>query len=255
MSRRSREILNRIICHHMVQGINKEEIFKNNKYKDKYLSLLQKYYKKYKVEIISYCIMDNHTHLILYSTEIQNISNFMRQINTEYAIYYNKINNRIGYVFRDRFKSIPILSKEQLYVCIKYIHMNPVKAGIVQKEEDYKYSSYNDFLNKSGFLNQNILNLLQYESNNYIDKFKSIPYKDIYNDKIKIEIILKGFLKKENINLEQIRKDKKLISKFLYYLISKGYNYSKGELAKILYISKSTLYREIKKVKNTNGKN
>lgn len=255
MSRRSREILNRIICHHMVQGINKEEIFKNNKYKDKYLSLLQKYYKKYKVEIISYCIMDNHTHLILYSTEIQNISNFMRQINTEYAIYYNKINNRIGYVFRDRFKSIPILSKEQLYVCIKYIHMNPVKAGIVQKEEDYKYSSYNDFLNKSGFLNQNILNLLQYESNNYIDKFKSIPYKDIYNDKIKIEIILKGFLKKENINLEQIRMDKKLISKFLYYLISKGYNYSKEELAKILYISKSTLYREIKKVKNTNGKN
>ena len=255
MSRRSREILNRIICHHMVQGINKEEIFKNNKYKDKYLSLLQKYYKKYKVEIISYCIMDNHTHLILYSTEIQNISNFMRQINTEYAIYYNKINNRIGYVFRDRFKSIPILSKEQLYVCIKYIHMNPVKAGIVQKEEEYKYSSYNDFLNKSGFLNQNILNLLQYESSNYIDKFKSIPYKDIYNDKIKIEIILEGFLKKENINLEQIRMDKKLISKFLYYLISKGYNYSKEELAKKLYISKSTLYREIKKVKNTNGKN
>ena len=168
MPRKSRKLLNDKICHNIVQGIHKEYIFKEDDDKEKYLSLLRKYYRDYEIDIISYCIMDNHTHLILYSDNIKNISDFMGRVNSIYAMDYNKKYNRVGYVFRDRFKSILILTREQLYFCIKYIHMNPVKAEIVENESEYKYSSYNDYLNKSGFLNQRILDFLFFKSQNYI---------------------------------------------------------------------------------------
>ena len=88
----------------MVQGINKEYIFKTNEEKNKYLELLKKYYLEFEIDIIAYCIMDNHAHMLLYSEKIQNISNFMRQINSIYAMHYNKKKDRVGYVYRNRFE-------------------------------------------------------------------------------------------------------------------------------------------------------
>ena len=253
MTRKRRKLLNGKICHHIVQGINKEYIFKEDEDKKKYLDLLRKYYMEYEIDIICYCIMDNHAHLILYSSNIENISDFMRKVNSIYAMYYNKKYNRVGYVFRNRFKSILILTRKQLCIWIKYIHMNPVKANIVKNENEYKYSSYNDYLNKSGFLNQRILNFLFLKPQNYIEKFKSIPYKNIYDNKIVLKNILDKFLKQENICLNQLRKKENLVEKFISYLNSKKYNYSKQELADILEISRATLYRKIKKVKAKNG--
>lgn len=253
MPRKSRKLLDGKICHHIVQGINKEYVFQEDEDKKKYLNLLRKYYKDYEIDIICYCIMDNHVHLILYSSNIENISAFMRKVNSIYAMYYNKKYNRVGYVFRNRFKSILILTRKQLWICIKYIHMNPVKANIVKNENEYKYSSYNDYLNKSGFLNHRILNFLFLKPRNYIEEFKSIPYKDIYDYKVILKDILDKFLNQENICLNQLRKKENLLEKFISYLNSKKYNYSKQELADILEISRATLYRKIKKVKAKNG--
>lgn len=252
MPRKSRKILDGKICHHILQGINKEYIFQKDEDKKKYLSLLRKYYKDYEIDIICYCIMDNHIHLILYSSNIENISEFMRKVNSIYAMYYNKKYNRVGYVFRNRFKSILILTRKQLYMCIKYIHMNPVKANIVKNENEYKYSSYNDYLNKSGFLDQRILNFLFLNPKNYIEKFKSIPYKNIYDCKVDLKDILDRFLSRENICLNQLIKEKSLLEKFISYLNFKKYYYSKKELADILGISRATLYRKIKKVRAKN---
>lgn len=256
MPRKSRKLLDGKVCHHIVQGINKEYIFKKDEEKKKYLSLLKKYYRRYGVDIICYCIMDNHTHLILYSDDINNISNFMRMVNSIYAMYYNKKYNRVGYVFRDRFKSILIMRREQLYACIKYIHMNPVKANIVKNEGEYKYSSYNDYLNKSGFLDQRILNFLFLKPQNYIEKFKSIPYKNIYDNKVNLKETLNKFLNQENINFNQVKSEKNnILKKFISYLNSNNYEFSKQELADIFKISRATLYRQIEKVKKRNEKN
>ena len=115
--------------------------------------------------------MDNHVHMLLYANDIKQISNFMKNINSIYAMYYNKKTDRVGYVFRNRFKSVPIMDRKQLYTCIKYIHMNPVKAGKVKEESDYRYSSYNDYLNKTGFIHEEILKFIFNSSNNYIEKF------------------------------------------------------------------------------------
>lgn len=252
MPRNSRKLLGEILCHHMVQGINKEQIFKLNDDKNKYLSLIKEYYQKFNVDIIAYCIMDNHVHMILYSEKIQNISNFMKQVNSIYAMYYNRKNKRVGYVFRNRFNSVPIMTREQLYTCIKYIHMNPVKAKIIEKESDYIYSSYNDYVQKTGFINEKILKFIFNSSNNYIEKFQSIKYKNLEKEKKDLNEVLSNFLIKEKINFQQISKNKNSIKKFTCYLISNNYNFVKKDIAGLLGISKSTLYRKINEFNDKN---
>ena len=230
----------------MIQGINKEMIFKKAEEKDKYYLLLKQFYTKYNVDIIAYCIMDNHVHLILYSKDIKNISNFMKMVNLKYAIYYNKTYNRVGYVFRNRFHSKPILTNKQLLICIKYIHMNPVKAGIVNKEEKYKHSSYKDYLNKSGFLNQRILKIIFGDTENYLKIFKSIPYEIKIDDKVEVEYIINEFIKKKQISFNDLLDNKETIQDFINYLYLNKLEFSKTKLAQILKISQASLYRKIK---------
>lgn len=252
MPRNARILLEGKICHHIVQGINKEYIFEEKDDKNKYLSLFKKYYKKYNIDIICYCIMDNHTHLILYSNSIKNISSFLEIINSAYGRYYNKKHNRVGYVFRNRFKSILIKTRKQLCTCIKYIHMNPVKANIVKRESEYEYSSYNDYINNSGFLNQRILDFLFLKSQDYIETFKEIPYQNIYDNKVRLEEKFYEFMEQEKLNIERTKKDKKLLKEFIMYLEKNRYEYSKKELATIFEVSRATLYRFVKKVKEEN---
>lgn len=247
MPRKNRKLLDKIVCHHMVQGINKEYIFETKEEKNKYLQLLKKYYQQFEIDIIAYCIMNNHVHMMLYSNKIQNISKFMRQVNSIYAMYYNQKKDRVGYVYRNRFKSVPIMTREQMHTCIKYIHMNPVKAEIVEKEEQYKYSSYQDYLNQTGFVNKEIIKFVFGSLENYIQTFKSIEYKELntHNEKPNLEEILNHFLIHEKINLSEIRKNQVLIQKFMQHLNSNQYKFSKTEIAKILKTSRTTLYRRL----------
>ena len=143
MPRIKRNNLNSNIFHIMSQGISKEYIFEKGQDKRKYRKLLSENYNKYDIEIIAYCIMGNHVHLLIKSNKIENISNFMHQINMKYALYYNKNRNRVGYVFRSRFKSQEINTEKYLINCIHYIHNNPIKAHICDEKSEYLYSSYN----------------------------------------------------------------------------------------------------------------
>lgn len=127
--------------------------------------------------------------------------------------------------------------------------MNPVKAGIVKEEKDYNYSSYNDYLYQTGFINQEVLNFVFQKNINYLKKFKSIQYQNIYEKEKQINLrkSLKKFIKEQEITLNQIRKDKSLIQEFVSNIISDQYMYSKKELAQILGISLATLYRRLEK--------
>lgn len=248
MPRISRNLMGSAFIHNMVQGINKENIFQSENQKNKYLKLIRKYSEKYEILIIAYCIMDNHAHLLTYSDNIQSISLCMKETNTEYAIYYNKIKDRVGYVFRNRFNSKPIYNQEYLLKCIKYIHMNPVKAGIVRKEEDYEFSSYREYLNKGKIINSKLLEIVFNQEKNYLEKLNSIEYTplNLEKEKIKLEEVLEEFLSNNKITLIQVQKDTILIKKFISYLILKEYEFKKQELAKVLKISRSKLYRKLK---------
>ena len=146
MSRKARSVLKASFFHVIVQGINKEFIFKEERFKNQYLKELKKNIKKGNIGIIAFCIMGNHAHFLLEAKTIDEISTLMQKTNSAYAKYYNYINERVGYVFRDRFLSEPVMNQRYFIQCIKYIHLNPVKAKIVQKCSDYKYSSFNYYL-------------------------------------------------------------------------------------------------------------
>lgn len=244
MPRTARKLIGSAYMHNMVQGIKKEYIFKSATQKKKYMELLKKYSKKYNIVIIAYCIMDNHAHILTYSENINNISLFMKETNTEYAIYYNKSNNRVGYVFRNRFNSKVIYSQEYLLKCIKYIHMNPVKAGITEKEEKYKFSSALYYTNKK-YENSEILSSIFKSNCSFIQNYNNIEYEPLNLEKEKVDLsnVLETFLKKEKIELSQLQNKKIFIQKFLSYLISNEYEFTKKDLAKIIQISRSKLYR------------
>ena len=174
MSRIPRKSYDSSYFHVVVQGFEKQYIFKKDFYKRQYLSMLLTGLEKYKIELLSYCIMDNHAHILLFCDTISEMSNYMREVNTQFAILYNKLHNRVGYVFRDRFLSEPIRNEAYLYKCISYIHMNPVDANMVLEPGQYKYSSYNDFINNCGIVNESMLKKIFGSAKDYIDTFQCI---------------------------------------------------------------------------------
>lgn len=145
------------IYHIMIRGVNKEIIFRDDDDRRKFLQILEYYLNKHKVEIFAYCLMDNHVHFLVRAKE--NLNKFMQCIQTVYAAHFNKKYKRIGHLFQDRFKSIPVEKEKYLLECVRYIHQNPVKANI-SSIEDYPWSSYNEYIKKSKLINpQFILNL------------------------------------------------------------------------------------------------
>ena len=96
MPRKARDIFDASFFHVIVQGINKEFIFKEERFINQYLKLIRKHIDDYNVEIIAYCIMGNHAHFLLKTDSIEEISKVMHKTNGMYAKYYNYINERVG---------------------------------------------------------------------------------------------------------------------------------------------------------------
>ena len=126
MPRNARKDIGSNYVHLIIQGINREYIFQEQEWKEEYIKILKS--KIENIEILAYCIMDNHAHFLIYYTKLEELSELMRKVNTTYAMKYNKINKRKGFVFRDRFFTQPILNEMQLYNCLVYIHKNPINA-------------------------------------------------------------------------------------------------------------------------------
>lgn len=141
MPRIPRKSISSYYIHIITQGIKKEYIFENDSYKKYYINLLNNIIKKYNnTKILAYCVMDNHAHLLIYTKEITELSKIMSRVNTSYGIFYNKIKERVGYVFRNRYYSQEIADENHLLNTLVYIHRNPIKAGIVKEFNSYKYS-------------------------------------------------------------------------------------------------------------------
>ncbi len=192
-----------------------------------YSNLLYKYLKKFDVKIIAYCIMNNHAHLLIYVEQVNALSEFMRAVNTTYALYYNKKYKKVGYVFRNRYKTEPIYNEKYLINCIHYIHDNPIKANICKVRQQYKYSSYYEYklnkgkiipISKRKFSEINMLfidhiyeqteidcNFMDYiEEKDFIDK-KTVIEEYINNNRIKREDIIfdKEIFRKLSIDLNK----------------------------------------------------
>lgn len=215
MSRVSRKSLNFNCFHVIVQGFEKKFIFEKDEDKRKYRKTLFYYANKYNLKILAYCIMGNHIHILVFCNIINDLSKCMHAVNTIYARYYNDKNKRVGYVYRDRFKSFPIKSLKQLYKTLIYIHLNPVKAHITETPEKYLFSSYNDYLKYRGIVNKECLKILKFNFEDYKNQFIFMHYIDVIGmefddklDKEKIKLIEKYI--KENKIIDIIFQSEKI---------------------------------------------
>ena len=116
---------------------------KSNKYT--YINLLTKP-ELAKVKFLAYCIMKDHYHLLVKALD-DDISNFMGQIENGYSHFFNIKYKRKGPLWQSRFRCVRVTTNEQLLHVSRYIHLNPATSKYVDKPEDWKYSSYNDFIN------------------------------------------------------------------------------------------------------------
>lgn len=220
MPRIPRKDMKTHLFHIMTQGLNKEYIFEKDmdiKYYIKNMHELKKYYRIY---IIAYCIMNNHAHILLESKNISDISKYMQRLNLKYSRYYNKKYNRVGYVFRDRYKSEGIYNEKHLNNCIIYIYNNPVKAGICKDPSQYKYSNYRKVK---------------------ADMNSHYSYIDIEEEKQEnYRQYIKEFIKKENMNLFELKKNKEIL-KTLICILHNGYGLSLRKISEELNIARETL--------------
>ncbi|WDV48294.1 transposase [Clostridiaceae bacterium M8S5] len=127
----------------MVRGNNKARVLKNGLEKRKFLEIIKRIKKEIEFDLLAYCIMDNHVHLLI------NISIVMKKINTMYAMYYDFKYDRVGHVFQNRYKSEPVEDDSYLLNLMRYIHNNPVKAKMVEHVNEYKWSSYKEYIKES----------------------------------------------------------------------------------------------------------
>ncbi len=133
------------IYHIMIRGINHQDIFEDDEDKDRFMQTLALYQEQCEFELLGYCLMSNHIHLLM---KDDNLGISMRKICASYVHWYNLKYQRCGHLYQDRFKSEAIENMHYLLTVIRYIHQNPVKAGIVADVSDYQWSSYNDYFSK-----------------------------------------------------------------------------------------------------------
>ena len=136
------------IYHIMCKSISEVDLFKDSEDKEKYLFLIKKYKNLYDFKLYGYCLMDNHSHLII-DANGADISKVMHGINFSYAMYFNKKHERDGHLFKDRFKSLIIKNERYLKTLSLYIHNNPTDIREYKDcPEKYAFSSLAIYIGK-----------------------------------------------------------------------------------------------------------
>ncbi len=249
------------VYHIMLRGINRMPIFLDDNDRNRLLETIYRMKKEGEYEILAYCLMGNHVHLIMKEGK-DTIEKSLKRIGVSYAYYFNKKYHRVGHVFQDRFRSEAIEDDSYLIAAARYIHNNPVQAGIVETVVDYPWSSYHDYV-KTGKASEKVnteilLSILSEDEATAIGFFKEYtnqtseekfidtdnkvekPEKPVLNPVWKLEELLKS----HGYNLDQIRylEDKKKRNQILR-AVKEQSSLSVRELSRLLGISKDIIYR------------
>jgi len=134
------------IYHVMLRGIDRRKIFILEPDYLKFLEYIEKAKNKCAFEVYAYCLMPNHVHLLLKTEKDEEIGNIIKRITVGYVQYHNLHYARTGHLFQNRFRSEPVEDESYFVTVLRYIHQNPLKAGIVKEMEEYQWSSYYEYL-------------------------------------------------------------------------------------------------------------
>ncbi len=134
------------LYHVIVRGNNREAIFLGDADRLAYLRMLRHASERYDCLVYAYVLMTNHTHLLVRTGATHGIARFMQSLNTGYCMYFNHRYGRVGHVLQGRYYSVLIGTDAQALEVVRYISLNPVRAGIVSHPQDHQWSSYHAYL-------------------------------------------------------------------------------------------------------------
>lgn len=221
------------VYHIIIRGNDKQDIFYDDQDRLLFKERVKESKEKFKYQIYSYCLMNNHVHLLIRVNK-GFLSKVMQSLVMRYSIYYNKKYNRIGHVFQDRFLSKKVEKLDYLLTVCKYIHRNPEKAGI-EKTEDYYWSSYNEYVNKERVIDKKII--MHYFNNN-IKLFEKYM---LNNDDME-----------QIINLSEFELKTKLTDEDINEIICKKYNLrNSSDISLLKDIEKQRIFKELSQIKGT----
>lgn len=144
MPRKAREKSTTGIYHIMLRGINRQEIFKDDEDYERLIQIIQEYKEVCEYKIFAYCIMNNHIHLLIKEGK-EDFGRVFRRIGAKYVYWYNLKYKRVGHLFQDRYRSEVVENERYFLTVLRYIHQNPIKAGVINDIKKYPWSSYCEY--------------------------------------------------------------------------------------------------------------
>lgn len=145
MARRPRLLAPGLLYHVIARGNQRRPTFVDERDYRAYLTRLATYRERYAVRLYAYCLMPNHVHLLV-ETGLPPLSKFMQGLQQAYTVRFNRVHETVGHVFQGRYKAIVCDSDAYLATLVRYIHLNPVRAGLVARPEDYPHSGHHSYL-------------------------------------------------------------------------------------------------------------
>ena len=240
------------LYHIIFRGLNRQNLFEEDEDYIKLLEIINDIKTVVGIQIYAYCLMTNHVHLFLREKESGDIKAIMHKLLTRYVMWYNRKYQRSGSLIGNRYKSEPIEDETYYLTLMRYIHQNPVKAGMVDKPEKYIWSSYNDYINLKNELTdiEFGLSILSGEEEQALKEFRefheimedtdfSIPNtKKLTDEQLKRRIIkITGGIRPEEITL-RAKADRDSI---LALLRNEGFTI--GQLERVTGISRGIITR------------
>lgn len=159
------------IYHVILRGVNRQVIFQDDEDRKTFLEILAHYKQISGYEIYSYCLMDNHSH-ILFKEGQEQLHKAVKRITGKYVLWYNKKYERCGHLFQERFKSEPVESDQYFLALLRYIHQNPQEANLPDRLGNYLWTSYTEYTKNSKFVNVDfVLAMFSEQRNRAVELF------------------------------------------------------------------------------------
>ncbi len=252
MPRQARQKSASGIYHIMMRGINRQIIFEDDEDYFRFIQTLQNYKEKSEYEIYAYCLMDNHVHLLL-KVGKEPLEQIMRRICGSYVYWYNSKYERIGNLFQDRFKSEVVETDRYFLTVFRYIHQNPLKAGIVSSVERYQWSSLVEYVNRPKVIDTGfVLELFNHEREKAVeniiqfckvvndDQCLEMEEKQLLSDQEARHVIKKVCQVENSTELQQL--DKVTRNKYLKEL-KEGYHLSIRQIERLTGINRGIVLK------------
>ncbi len=111
-----------------------------------FIALIERHAQTNHIQVLAFCLMPNHFHLIVYVDEGGNVSKFMKELSQGFSQWINWRHRRLGTIYQGRFNAKHIYDLEYLFGVCRYVHLNPVRGGLVRRPEDWEYSNYREMI-------------------------------------------------------------------------------------------------------------